>query len=96
MRDEQDRWVRVHTRAGDLVVLPEGIYHRFTLDEGDYIKAGVGGVSRVWGGLREYGRWALRAARAGPETGQVGPRLPRPPHPPRPPTTHARPPARSR
>ena len=39
MRDAEDRWIRIHTKEGDLVVLPEGIYHRFTLDEGDKIVA---------------------------------------------------------
>lgn len=39
VRDTEDRWVRVHIKKGDLMTLPEGIYHRFTCDESDYIKA---------------------------------------------------------
>lgn len=39
VRDTQDKWVRIHVKKGDLMTLPEGIYHRFTNDEKDYIHA---------------------------------------------------------
>ena len=38
-READGAWVRVHTVAGDCIVLPAGLYHRFTLDSGDYVEA---------------------------------------------------------
>ncbi|KAK9358149.1 Acireductone dioxygenase ARD family [Lipomyces starkeyi] len=39
VRDVEDRWVRLKLDAGDLIILPAGIYHRFSTTSSDYIKA---------------------------------------------------------
>lgn len=39
VRGFNDEWIRVSLEAGDMIILPEGIYHRFTCDTKDFIKA---------------------------------------------------------
>ena len=39
VRDINDKWIRIHVKKNDLITLPEGIYHRFTVDENDVIHA---------------------------------------------------------
>ncbi|KAK6188164.1 hypothetical protein SNE40_004408 [Patella caerulea] len=38
IRDTEEKWIRIHMTRGDLIDLPPGIYHRFTLDTNGYIK----------------------------------------------------------
>ncbi|NP_001318092.1 acireductone dioxygenase [Solanum lycopersicum] len=39
VRDVNESWIRVWVKKGGMIVLPAGIYHRFTLDSSNYIKA---------------------------------------------------------
>lgn len=33
IRDDEDKWVRIWVKKGDLITLPAGSYHRFTTDD---------------------------------------------------------------
>ncbi|KAI7263310.1 1,2-dihydroxy-3-keto-5-methylthiopentene [Hortaea werneckii] len=39
VRGQEDDWVRIRLEKGDLMIMPAGIYHRFTTDEKNYTKA---------------------------------------------------------
>eukprot|EP00903_Cladosiphon_okamuranus_P020353 g18673.t1 len=39
VRAKDEQWVRIKMGKGDMITLPAGMYHRFTLDDTNYIKA---------------------------------------------------------
>jgi 1,2-dihydroxy-3-keto-5-methylthiopentene dioxygenase len=39
IKDENDRWVRIVTEKGNMIVLPAGAFHRFVPDEKLYFHA---------------------------------------------------------
>uniref|UniRef100_A0A0B7B8E4 Acireductone dioxygenase n=1 Tax=Arion vulgaris TaxID=1028688 RepID=A0A0B7B8E4_9EUPU len=45
VRDWDDRWIRLQASKDDLLIIPAGMYHRFVLDEKEYIK-----VQRLFSG----------------------------------------------
>jgi len=39
VRDLEDQWVRIAVEKDDMIIIPPGIYHRFTLDSSNFVKA---------------------------------------------------------
>ncbi|RCN36487.1 ARD/ARD' family protein [Ancylostoma caninum] len=35
---EEDEWIRIHLERGDLIVIPKGVSHRFTVTPQNYVQ----------------------------------------------------------
>ncbi|RUS69652.1 hypothetical protein EGW08_022590 [Elysia chlorotica] len=38
IREQNDRWIRMEVKPGDMLIIPGGAYHRFILDENNHMK----------------------------------------------------------
>ena len=48
VRDPKDEWVRIRLEKEDLIILPAGIFHRFTTDSKNVGKQDSYGDSKFW------------------------------------------------
>ncbi|KAL9087173.1 MAG: hypothetical protein Q9159_003740 [Coniocarpon cinnabarinum] len=48
VRNKDDDWVRLHFAPNDLMIMPPGIYHRFTPDMNNVSQANLLGCSKLW------------------------------------------------
>ncbi|TPX56853.1 acireductone dioxygenase [Spizellomyces sp. 'palustris'] len=60
VRSPNDVWIRIKAAPSDLIVLPAGLYHRFTLDASNYIKC-VRVFKEVRARYRQHAAFTLEA-----------------------------------